>query len=435
MTRKLQEIDVDRIFLYEENPRHEPLGKEDDVIAYLCKDEQVFNLARSISEKGTNPLALIGVIQLPGSGQTKKDNYQAWEGNRRVCAIKLLNDPDRAPANLRGDFTRLAAESTHVPIHKINAVVFDNHDELKFWMAITHDGAQGGVGLLAWDAEQKARHFGTNRNKVALAVLDVAEAFGLITKEEREGRLTTVQRFLNRPAVREAIGIDATNPDNVTYNRPIEDLKRQLGQFIADLKAGEIGSRDDASQADFYGRKLARHKDLSKERIQPLALKSISGSAPSSKKARKSSPKKPREKNHLEHDKLLEQALASIKNDKLYNLYYSICTVELEDHTPLVTIGVWAFVESLSALAGKHSDTNFLAYFSNDKFRGLGFEDRKKTTIIREALNRIQQNGNATKHHEISAHFDRKQLANDLKAITPLLLKTIEEIAAKTKKS
>ncbi len=171
MAREVLPIEIERIFLYEENPRHEPLGKEDDVIEYLCKDEQVFNLARSISEAGTNPLVLMGVVQLGGSGRAAtKKTYQVWEGNRRLCALKLLNDPDRAPPHLRKDFARLAANSAYVPFGKIPCVVFDDHDDLRFWMGVIHDGAQAGVGLLSWDSEQKARHFGSNRNKVALAV-------------------------------------------------------------------------------------------------------------------------------------------------------------------------------------------------------------------------------------------------------------------------
>jgi hypothetical protein len=196
-------------------------------------------LARSISEAGPNPLQLLGVIQIPGSGAAAtKKVYQAWDGNRRVCAIKPLNDPDLAPPHLRKDFTRLASASAHVPIKKINCVVFDDHDDLRFWMGIIHDGAQGGVGQLDWNADQKARFFGSSRNRVALAVLDTAEGMGLIAKEEREGKLTTVQRFLGRSIVRGATGIDANNPDDVTYNRPLEDFQKQLGIFINDLKGG-----------------------------------------------------------------------------------------------------------------------------------------------------------------------------------------------------
>lgn len=427
MARHLEPIEVERIFLYEENPRHEPIESEPEIIEHLCKDEQVYNLARSISEAGPNPLELLGLVQIPGSGAAAtKKVYQAWEGNRRVCAIKLLNDPDLAPPHLRKDFARLASSSDHIPIKKINCVIFDDHDDLRFWMGIIHDGAQAGVGRLDWDAAQKARHFGSSRNRVALAVLDTAEAMNLISKEERDGKLTTAQRFLNRSVVREALGIDTSNPEDVTYNRPLEDFQKQLSIFINDLRESvRVTSRNNQAQIDAYGRKLARNSDITGERIEPLSLKTASAA----KVKRKKQPKRPRKLIHLEYDKGLATAIEVLRSNKLENLYYSICSVRIE-HAPLLTIGIWAFIESLSARAGKNDNTDFVAYFSNQRLSDLGFAGRKAGPI-REALTRIQRNGNATKHHEIAASFDGQQLSNDLATITPLLIKTVESISQK----
>ena len=153
-SRHLGPIDVERIFLYEENPRHEPIESQPEIIEHLCKDEQVYNLARDIAAAGPNPLELLGVVTIPGS--SAKKSYQVWEGNRRVCALKLLNDPDLAPAHLRKDFARLGAN--YKPIKRINSVVFDDHDDLRYWMGIIHGGTQAGVGRLDWDSPQKERH-------------------------------------------------------------------------------------------------------------------------------------------------------------------------------------------------------------------------------------------------------------------------------------
>ena len=427
-------IKIDRIFLYEENPRHEPIESEPEVIAHLCKDEQVFNLARNIADAGSNPLELLGLVQLPGSSAAKK-SYQVWEGNRRVCAIKLLNDPDLAPPHLRKDFVRLAANSVHVPINEINTVVFDDHDDLRYWMGIIHGGGQAGVGRLDWDAQQKERHFGSGRNRVALAVLDAAEILGMITKEEREGRITTAQRFLNSEIVREAIGIDASNKEDVAYTRPLNDLKKQLAKFISDLKRGvKVHSRANRAQADAYGRKLARNAGISGERIQPLSLRSITASdEPASKKKKKAAGRKrPKKRDHLEYNKDLELAIEAVGSDKLESLYFSLYSVRLEAHTPLLTVGLWAFVETTAALAGKTGETDFLAFFSAQRLSDLGIVGgNKKTGPIRDAFQRIQRDGNATKHHETSASFDGKQLNNDLTTITPILIKTLQGVAAK----
>jgi hypothetical protein len=354
------------------------------------------------------------------------------EGNRRVCAVKLLNDPDLAPAHLRKDFARLAQESAHVPIGEINAVVFADHDDLKYWMGIIHGGAQAGIGRLDWDAQQKERHFGTGRNRVALAILDLAEQLEFISKEERSGKITTAQRFLNRAMVKEALGIDDTsNPADITYNRPTDDFHKQLARFIDDLKEGvKVTSRHNQTQIDQYGRKLAAASNITGERVEPQSLKKAVATG-SGKSTRRNPPKKPRKLSRVEYDKGLGKALETLGNIKLESLHHSICSIYLE-HAPLLTIGVWAFVESLSALAGKGAETDFLAFFSKQRLAGYGLGDStRKLNPVRDALERIQRNGNTTKHHEVSALFDGKQLANDFATITPILLKTIESIGKK----
>jgi hypothetical protein len=425
---KIEIIDINRIFLYEENPRHEPLQSQEEIIEHLCKDEQVFALARSIAEKGTNPLEIFGLVQLSGSGKSgTKKNFEVWEGNRRACAIKLLNDPDLAPPTLRKDFVRLSTE--YDPVREVAAVVFDDHETLKFWMDVIHGGQQGGVGRKNWSADQKTRHTGSGgRNKVAQALLDVSEAAGLITKEERSGKLTTVQRYLNNNVVREALGIDATNPDDVTYNRPVEDFNKLLARFISDVKSAEITSRHNKDQITAYGRTLARTPKVSSERVAPQSLKTVAAEA---RKARRRAPRNPRKQNHIEYDVALEQALEGLGNRKLKSLYYSLSAVSLEHHTPLITIGAWAFIESLTALCGKNDKTDFVSFYSNTRLEACGAAGKKGGTV-RDALQRIQRFGNATKHHEIAGSFDGSQLANDVATITPVLVKTLEQHAAKS---
>lgn len=144
----------------------------------------------------------------------------------------------------------------------------------------------------------------------------------------------------------------------------------------------------------------------------------------------KSQPRKPRPPSHLEYDKKLADALEAHANGKLVALYYSICFVHVE-HTLLLTIGLWAFVESLSALAGRNDNTDFVAFYSNQRLSDFGLGTGKSLGPIRDALTRISRNGNATKHHQISGNFDGPQLVNDVATITPLLIKTAEAIPPK----
>ena len=95
---KPTDIDVEAIYLDTNNPRHEPLESQEEAIEKLCQDEYVLQLAQDIAENGINPLESFAVLI---EKRGRKTTYIAVEGNRRLCAIKLLQDPDLAPANIR----------------------------------------------------------------------------------------------------------------------------------------------------------------------------------------------------------------------------------------------------------------------------------------------------------------------------------------------
>ena len=191
---------------------------EGEVIEYLCDKEDVWALARDIASIGLNPLERVALIPIKG----QKNAYTMAEGNRRLCALKLLADPDSAPARLRKGFASLAAQRT--PPKAFAAVVFDNDEEVRPWLERIHNGAYEGRGRKDWNAEQSQRYSGSNKNKVAQAFLDYAERGGLISATERKGKLTTVQRFLGIEVFREAMGLDQSNPEDLARTRPKADF-------------------------------------------------------------------------------------------------------------------------------------------------------------------------------------------------------------------
>ena len=123
---------------------------------------------------GLNPLERFALFLDETHKPDDDPAYIVGEGNRRMCAIKLLDDPDLAPSDIRENFRKLADQWSG--IDTIPAVVFRDRDDLDLWLRRIHHGAQGGVGRKDWNAEQKQRHSGSNKNRVALAILDYAEA-------------------------------------------------------------------------------------------------------------------------------------------------------------------------------------------------------------------------------------------------------------------
>ena len=153
---EMEMIDIDRVFLDLENPRHEPYEQEQEAIDYLCRREDVLALARDIVKNGLSPLELFALIR-------DGDGFVVAEGNRRLCAIKLLRDADLArQPKLRQRF-RNAAKGWD-SIAEIPAIVFESRQDVRLWLDRIHAGYSGGRGRRQWDAEQKARNTGYSKN-------------------------------------------------------------------------------------------------------------------------------------------------------------------------------------------------------------------------------------------------------------------------------
>ena len=141
-------LNVLDIYLDNENPRHDPIYDQNKIIEHLLEGERVKNLARHISTHGVNPLDSIGVVK------DEEDNFVVVEGNRRLCALLLLNDPEKAPSGEVPYFKKLSENSSKIPT-SVNCVLFDDSDEANIWMGIRHNGEQDGVGIKSWDSKQK----------------------------------------------------------------------------------------------------------------------------------------------------------------------------------------------------------------------------------------------------------------------------------------
>lgn len=423
----LETVPVGRIFLALENPRHEIYQTEAQAIEYLCDKENVAALARDIAKNGLNPLERFALIPAKAKGKTASITpaYTAAEGNRRLCAIKLLIDPDLAPARLRKSFEKLAEEWT--PIKSVAAAVFPDAESVRLWLYRVHNGAQNGVGRRDWNADQKQRFSGGTKNKAALALLDYAEKEGFITAADRKGKLTTAQRFLGNEIFRETLGLDATNPEEALRTRPKSEFDIVADRFVKDLIAGKhVHSRMNKQEIIDYARPLNSVAGVTGLRIEPEALASPATTAV--KPIRKTKQKQPERAKHITHEQEIETALQAFGNEKLRSLYYSMCNVELEHHTPLVAIGTWSFFETLTALAGRGETVAMDAWLSKRKLAEYGIIGNGGEAL-RGAMGRIRQGGNTTKHDKIAAIFNGDQLNNDVAALKDVILKAIAEAA------
>jgi hypothetical protein len=165
---------------------------------------QLLSLARDLVEQGeANPTEL-PIVMKDGT------KYVVLEGNRRFAALKLLGDPKLADdATHRSAFERIGKKGQPVP-KAIFSAVFKDRESADHWITLRHTGANDGVGVRGWSAEQTARHRKRMRAPVdsgtlrSIAIADeVTEAYQADTdlvdliKKVRSEKLTNIGRLFS----------------------------------------------------------------------------------------------------------------------------------------------------------------------------------------------------------------------------------------------
>lgn len=436
-TGQIISIDVDQLDLDLANPRHEKMAKASEAIAYLLSKERVMDMVEDIAEIGmTNPMDLIGVVAREDAGGHK--TYVAAEGNRRVCALQLLHDPEKVPVKYperKKIVDRLEKLSGPLNLsNKINVCLFKTKKGAKPWVNRMHN-SESKATRRRWRPDQQERAMGGGRNRNAMAIMDLAQAHGLIDQAQREQKLTTVQRYVGNPAFRTAFGLFRETNKTLSVIRKLEDFKVLFESFISDAKDGKLSSRSSANEVAQYASQKVIECGVSQGTIAPTRLAdSLKSNADgdngtegagstqtantSGQTTAPSGP--PQRRKNIGFNLEVVNALNEAGTDKLSSLYNSCCSASLDKNGPLITVGWWSILESLSKL---HGGKPFQEYLSKDRITntvpGISKDTRNE---IWDALQYISRNGNSTKHSALAGSFDGQQIANCIDVINPLLV-------------
>jgi hypothetical protein len=288
MNYELREgIKLSQVYLDPVNPRHDPLEAEAEIIKHLLSTEDVKPLARHIAIQGSlSPLELIALAPHP----TVEGAFIPAEGNRRMCALKLLADPDRATTEADKRYFRTLREQMPKPIKSFRAIIFKTKKAARPWVSLRHEGLQGGVGTKSWSPGQKTRFNmdgvkPTNPNTQAVSLLDYAEQQGLITDAEKSLiSITLLTRYLTNPVFRDAIGL-ANNRD-LSISVPKSEFDHAVKRFLTDAMtpASGVSSRTAAADRKDYANKLREQGDAPVTRGQPpVDVSKATNSAPATK--------------------------------------------------------------------------------------------------------------------------------------------------------
>jgi len=251
----IQEIEVDKLLLDVRNPRHDILGSQAETLGEIILDQKgkLVKLAKDIVDFGINPSDL--TIVFPSEDES--DKFIVLEGNRRLAALQLLSDPAMAALgyDLR-DINKLKSYGKKYkdnPIERLGCVVFNQRDDANHWIELRHTGENEGRGVVGWGAKEKARFNELlGKPSSALQVLEFVRKNSNLNQEEREAlqkpNLSSIQRLVGDPDVRETLGIDITD-GYVTTNLPSEEIINGLTKLVMDI-ATQRKSVDDIRHKD-----------------------------------------------------------------------------------------------------------------------------------------------------------------------------------------
>ncbi|MCH8473987.1 MAG: hypothetical protein LAT55_02030 [Opitutales bacterium] len=180
---KHKSIKVNSLHLDRENYRI--AGEEDkrptserDIIAELVRIAGIEDLAKKIIIQGYFPVEDVIVVVEDG----KK---VVVEGNRRLCACKLLLKPSLAPKDKKGVFERLSAKMAQNPVDSIPVVIAPNRAEANIYIYSKH--TDSGFSR-SWSRIQQSV-FIVKKLETGYSKAEISEEIGISESKINEARL------------------------------------------------------------------------------------------------------------------------------------------------------------------------------------------------------------------------------------------------------
>ncbi len=187
-----QPIEINNLNLDLSNPRTKTGSKQklDDVVEELL-DENIVDLVESIAIKGYAAVSVSMVVCENGKNVV-------IDGNRRLLAVKILNEPDKfkrfVPSVIsNSDFERIKQLSKikKEEILNLTAVVYPSRKDAEEEMSILH---LDGEAVKKWKPLRQYRYFQDRLLKQKSTLFDLSESLGIKSERIKKG-LTTIQLF------------------------------------------------------------------------------------------------------------------------------------------------------------------------------------------------------------------------------------------------
>jgi hypothetical protein len=241
-------VPVSQLLVDMENPRLDvPQPSQLESIRTLVSGQKskIINLAKDILENRLNPSEAMIVTLVNGDNQ----RYLVLEGNRRLCALKIMENPDLVldlfTAATKKQIRELSVAYQENPIGDITCAIVGDRDEARRWIELRHGGEQEGAGIVRWGAAETARfRQRLGQKEIHLQILDYLEEKGALTPESRQSvPVTSLKRVVEDRHTRDQLGYDMKDGQLVVSGDP-QKMVDILTRVASDLSSGRVRTKD-----------------------------------------------------------------------------------------------------------------------------------------------------------------------------------------------
>ena len=208
---KLVDHKVSMLQLDPRNYRTGPAQSQPDAIAKIVEiqGEKIVEMAADIMEFGLSPFDLTAVSLANGEGFRV-----VYEGNRRVAALKLLENPALAGnAVIQAKIERLRPQYLKAPIRELQCSEISDRETAMRWVDRKQGTGLGGKGTETWgfvaNSRRRADGGDVDRWLATLNFLrhsgDTMDGVELAFSQYRIG--ATIERVLRGPAMFDTLGV------------------------------------------------------------------------------------------------------------------------------------------------------------------------------------------------------------------------------------
>jgi hypothetical protein len=265
-------LSIRRLLLDPENPRLATGVKrptQPELIKTLLDHEDVFGLIVNIARLGYFPNEPLVAVK-DGA------NWIAVEGNRRLAALKLLDNPGLAPPEFQARIQQQAdlarRETERVPVvmapsrTAIVPLLIARHkgEVTKSWTSVMQARYVQGRIEERGSIEEVVKETGLERIEVVRALrdaklYDVIRSLPLPTEVEsivedpRRFAFTTLQRLFESSPIQSALGVKFDDAKGFETSLRAEEFQRLLSKIVSDVASGNITSRTHNTTAEVAG--------------------------------------------------------------------------------------------------------------------------------------------------------------------------------------